>query len=187
MWYLERLKRPQAPLCVFGAMDNERGKEIAAEMLEWLQPVYDLHIIHHDGTEFEYPALNYMQQLSIKTGRPILYLHTRGAVNTWNTTVPTRRMWRHEFGEVWQKYFLMANTYKPRVICPFVDYDRETRYNGFVANTAAMQAIRMKRIADRMWYERMWRNVNTEIIGTLINGNADIKQVRSYLYLHYGD
>lgn len=41
------------PLCVLGIVDSEKGREIASEMLEWLEPIYDVHKVYHDGSLFE--------------------------------------------------------------------------------------------------------------------------------------
>ena len=175
------------PLCVFGIMDNHAGREIAREMMEWLQQAYDVTPVVHDGSKFELPALLAAQKLSRETQRPVLYLHTRGAVNTYVYTVPTRRMWREEFGTQGAKYFAIADTITPRVVCPFVDYDRETRYNGFVANTAAWDMLELKETTDRFDYERLWIDKpECEVLGLLINrSDRAIKDIRAYLLRNY--
>jgi len=129
------------PMCVFGVVTNQAGLEIANEMLQWLKPNYNLHIIYHDGSEYEYPALHYMQQLCLETGQPCLYIHSRGAYNRWKTTVPSRRMWKHEFGELQEVYFRLVDTEEPTAACPFTGSGKHTFYNGFVVNAAAMEAI----------------------------------------------
>lgn len=171
------------PLCVFGVLDTDKGHEIAAEMLTWLRMVYDVTIIEHDGSRFEYPALRCAQALSMQTGRPVLYIHTRGAVNVWRTTIPTRRMWRKEFGKLWQKYFKAVEGDAPAVACPFADSDGETRYNGFVANAAAWGMLELKECADRMIYERLWQGRGV-VKGLLIDTGKEnrIKDIRKYLY-----
>lgn len=175
------------PLCVFGIMDNERGQQIAREMREWLAPVYELHEVVHDGTLFELPAMREAQRLSSESGEPVLYIHTRGAVNTYPTTLPTRRMWREEFGRQWRKYFILAQVADPVVLCPFADYDKETRYNGFVANTAAWEQLDLQPTKDRMIYERLWCKTDTPVIGLLIyRQDRAIHDIRKYLYTNYG-
>lgn len=175
------------PICVLGVLDTPKGNQIAREMMTWLKPVYDLHIVGHDGSQFEYPALKVARELSITNDVPVLYLHTRGAVNTYPTTIPTRRCWRDEFGNKWEKYFTLADTDKPRVVCPFVDYDRETRYNGFVANKAAWQLIDLKPNRDRFVFERLWVDTDCEVVGTIVQSDKrDIKKIRRYLAVNYG-
>ena len=175
------------PICVFGIMDNPNGQAIAKEMRAWLAPVYDLHEVVHDGKQFELPALKEAQRLSIESGRPVLYIHTRGACNVWKTTIPTRNMWKEEFGRQWRKYFLIADiTETPLVVCPFRDYDKETRYNGFVANAAAWAQLDLQPSADRMVYERLWCKHDTAVIGLLINREDwAIKDIRQYLYRNH--
>lgn len=176
------------PICVFGILDNQAGREIAREMLVWLNRVYDVRQVRHDGSQFEYPALKVAKETAEKEGCPVLYIHTRGAVNTWNTTIPTRRMWKEEFGNQWYKYFSLACMQEPLVVCPFVDKDRETRYNGFVANPAAWKEIDLKPSVDRYNFERLWAGKNNvAVVGLLIMSSTNnIKKVREYLHLNYG-
>lgn len=182
------LPKNYKPLCVFGIMTTTQGLKIADEMREWLRPVYDVHEVSHDGSLFELPALQEAQRLSRETGEPVLYIHTRGAVNTYPTTIPTRRMWREEFGVQWQKYFTLARIPDPLVLCPFRDYDKETRYNGFVANTAAWDVLDLQPTTDRMDYERLWcKHDSVPVFGMLINREDwAIKDIRRYLGRNYG-
>ena len=167
-------------------MKNPAGLEIAKEMRRWLYEVYDVREVEHDGSQFELPALQMAQTLSLKNDVPVLYVHTRGAVNVYPTTRPTHNCWRDQFGRQWRKYFALAKTDTPRVLCPFVDYDRETRYNGFVANPAAWRQIELKPTRDRFDYERLWINKDCEVIGLLIHSDVwDIKRIRKYLERNY--
>lgn len=175
------------PLCVFGILDTPTGREIAREMLAWLHIYYDVRQIRHDGTLFEFPALLAAKRLSEETNEPVLYIHTRGAVNVWPTTIPTRKCWKEEFGVQWEKYFKLAKTDEPLVLCPFVDYNNETRYNGFVANAAAWKEIDLLPSKDRMVFEKLWSNKpNVRVVGLLVNSDKhDIKKIRAYLHKNY--
>ena len=176
----------QRPLCVLGILNNPNGQAIAQEMRAWLEPVYGLCEVWHDGSQFELPALTRAKQLSLQLNVPVLYLHTRGAVNTWRTTIPTRKMWAYEFGVQWRKYFDIARCNEACVVCPFTDYDKETRYNGFVANPLAWRVANLVPSTDRMYYERLWcKEPSVRVLGTLIDGCADIKTIRKYLYTNY--
>lgn len=174
------------PICVFGIMDNPNGQTIADEMNRWLKRYYNVVEVWHDGSRFELPALEMAQRVCLEHNEPVLYIHTRGAVNMWKTTIPTRRMWEWEFGRQWRKYYDVCNRPEPVVACPFVDYDRETRYNGFFANPAAWSRIKLEPTTDRMVYERLWKNdKQTRVIGMLIDGCAPIDVIRDYLALNY--
>lgn len=175
------------PICVFGIMDTPKGQTIADEMRPWLKQHYQLIEVWHDGSQFELPALQEAKRLSLQFNVPVLYIHTRGAVNEWRTTIPTRKMWAYEFGVQWRKYFDIARSSMPTVVCPFTDYDRETRYNGFVANPLAWRVANLYPSMDRMVYERLWcKEPSVRVLGTLIDGNADIKTIRKFLLLNYG-
>ena len=176
------------PLCVFGVVDNEAGHAIEEEMLQWLLRNYNVIEVLHDGTKFEYPALSYMQKLCKETGKPCLYIHTRGAFHRWNTTKPTHRMWRHEFGSRRADYFGVVSTAGPTVACPFTGNEDHTWYNGFVANAQAMEAIgELHLFTDRMFYEHMFRNKGVQVIGLLVNCKNDngLRDARQYLKEHF--
>lgn len=175
------------PICVLGVMTNERGLMIAKQMREWLIP-YDVHDVLHDGTQFEYPALKEAKRLACLYNAPVLYLHTRGAVNVYTTTAQTHKMWRREFGEQWRKYQLLVKTDRPAVFAPFVDWDSYTRYNGFIANAAAWKRAKIEKCDERHEYEHIWDiDPEVDVIGTLIHKpDHAIKEIREYLQVNFG-
>lgn len=176
----------EKPICVLGTLYNEKGEKIAKAMRAWLDPIYDVNEILHDGSEFEFPALYWARKRALETGRPVLYLHTRGAVNVWRTTAPTHAMWREEFGVQWRKYQQLVDDPRPTIACPFADANGEHRYNGFVANAAAWALADLQPSDDRMVYEHIWRGKDVRLIGTLIQSDVnDVKKIRKYLYRNY--
>ena len=52
-------------MCVFGVLENNDGKKIEDEMLNWLIPNYNIYIVYqkYPGKLFEYPALKFAQYL----------------------------------------------------------------------------------------------------------------------------
>lgn len=150
---------PKGRLCVFNCLDTPRGLEIAAEMLAWLEPLYQVHVVHHDGSKFEYHGIACLKYLTEKTGEPCLYLHTKGACNHPVNSPWVRSMWRCEFGDSRRSemYFNAVRTETPIVACPISGPSRITRYNGFVVNPAAMQELGEIPETDRLWYETMWK------------------------------
>lgn len=168
---IENGDKPWAVLC---SAQNEQGKQIEEEQLAWLKEKYNIYLVRHDCTLFEYPGLRFLQMMTIRTGKPMLYIHTRGAFHRWKTTLPTRRMWEHEFGVEQQKYFDLVNTYEPTVACPFSGKSKYTLYNGFVANAAAMAAIpTIEQSSDRFIYEKIFEGSNVNVIGTIVNIQDD--------------
>ncbi|MCQ2310173.1 MAG: hypothetical protein MJZ64_00260 [Paludibacteraceae bacterium] len=146
------------PLCVFGALDTDNGRAIADEMLQWLVPHYEVHVVWHDGSQFEQPALRYMQDLCKERNVPCLYLHTKGA---WNSTrmdnVRIRAFWKKEFTERQEEYFDAVDCARPSVACPFTGDDGTTWYNAFVVNAAAMRVHpEIRPNANRMKFERLF-------------------------------
>lgn len=176
------------PLCVCGCVNNEAGQRIAFEMEEWLIRSYRLVQIWHDGRLFEQPALRYLQAHCISSGEPALYIHTRGAFNVWNTTRATHRMWQHEFGACRDKYFHIVNTDRPMVATPFTGSGKDTWYNGFVCNAAAMSAIpEIKPDANRFVFESIFAGSDVNVIGTIFDniGRDDKDIMRQYLFKNY--
>lgn len=161
-------KNSNNPYCVFGVADTEKGRVIEKEMRAWLEPKYNLIEIWHDGSQYEYPAMKYMQDLCIKTGKPCLYVHTRGAFNVHKTTtLRTRKMWKHEYGVNRDKYFKLVNCEQPTCACPFTGTNKYTWYNGFVVNAAAMKSIpTLCPSKDRMDFERIFKGSDVNVIGT---------------------
>lgn len=179
-------KAKNLPICVLGVIDTPEGRRIANEMKLWMSPVFEIFEVDHDGTQYELPALLSAKAISEATGEPVLYLHTRGACNVHRTTGPTHRMWREEFGRQWRKYFTLAQIADPLVVAPFVDNNKTTRYNGFVANPAAWAAINIEPKADRMEFEHLWRGTVVDVLGLLINRDErDIQGIRTYLYNNF--
>lgn len=180
------LKITGRPLCVLGVLDTERGWDIYEAMMKWIVPVYDVMTVKHDGTQFELPALKQAQWLACLYRIPVLYLHTRGAVNVWRTTAPTHKMWCEEFGVQWRKYQQLVDDPRPTIACPFADARGEHRYNGFIANAAAWELADLQPSDDRMVYEHLWQDKDVRLIGTLIQSDVnDVKKIRKYLYRNY--
>lgn len=173
------------PLCVLGAVDSVAGRAIAREMLLWLREKYCVHIVWHDGTTFEYPALSYMQILCQRTHKPCLYLHTKGAYNKPVRSYHIRQMWKEEFGDGRDRYQSLVSTEEPTVVCQFTGADRLTRYNGFIANCAAMRAIpTILPDPNRLVYEQLFRyQEEVRIIGTVYEDivSGGLKKAHQYL------
>lgn len=157
-------------LCVLGVVDNERGQAIKKEMLAWLDPLYDVNLVIHDGSHFEYPALQYAQALSIEEDKPVLYLHTKGAFNRAELSEEVREMWKHEFGGRRDIYFGLVNRPFAVVACPFTGSDKTTWYNGFVANAKAWSEIPpIGSPSNRMKAERLFIGQKPQVIGVVRN------------------
>lgn len=165
---VKRYAHKVKPLCVLGTVTTDMGKIIAKELIEWLKPCYDIHEVLHDGSRFEYPALQYTQSLAIRSDQPVLYIHTKGGVNYRPESSLVRQMWKHEFGNVtknqvttWngKRYFDKVATKTPRVACPYTASDNTTWYNAFVANPAAWVHIKPLQIStNRLEFERLFRD-----------------------------
>lgn len=179
--------------CVLCAVNNDRGREIEKNMLEWLSHLYEVHVVWHDGTQYEYPGLKYLQELCINSNEPCLYLHTRGAFNYYpNTTPYTHKMWQDEFSNKAKIYFDLVNTDDPTVACPFTGINKHTWYNGFVANPAAMKKIpTIEPSTNRMIYERLFKDSEVLVRGVIYNridcDGSGLDPARMYMKLKYSE
>lgn len=152
-------------ICVFGILKTESGLKIKKEMLEWLKPIYEVIEVSQEppGTQFEYPAIKKVCETAIERNEPVLYVHTKGAVNDTWIQKPTRFLWKQEFGtkERADKLFeIINNTEDPMVICPFSGSGRETWFNGFIINpkaaTILIENLKKPDECERHYYERMF-------------------------------
>ena len=180
------------PICVFGVLLTEEGKKIKAEMLEWLEPIYEVHLIEQEppGKLFEYPAIKEAIELSIERNLPVLYIHTKGAANpvpSWaermmneKFDIPKsakledcqktiRNLWKNEFtGDRLTKYLDRLNTEKATVCCPYTGIQKWTWFNAWMINpTAAKLFSNRLRFSDYRWYyERIFEGHNNiDVVG----------------------
>lgn len=158
------------PYCVFGVANTEKGREIEKEMRTWLEPNYNLIEIWHDGSQFEYPAMKYMQDLVLETHKPCLYIHTKGAYNRSELSQDIRDMWKYEFTVKRDLYFGICDRPYAVVACPTTGDDKTTWYNGFVVNYRAMKEIpEIQPYRNRFKFERLFINTSPQVIGVLRN------------------
>ena len=167
-------------LCVFGVLKTEEGLKIKKEMLEWLNPLYEVLCIEQDppGTMFEYPAIKYALQLSIDMNEPVLYIHTKGAANkkTWYQN-GVRNIWKNEFSNenhINEMFEFCKNINKPYVICPFTGNTNITWFNAFIVNSLAAKAVlptlKTPTKDNRWYYECIFEKIpDITVYGTLDN------------------
>lgn len=179
-------------LCVFNCLDSERGREIYEEMIGWLAPLYEVYVVWHDGSRYEYEGLMYMKELVEKCGRSCLYLHTKGACNKpyWSRLI--REMWRREFGDKVKadEYYFKAvddggyGGGHGVVACPVLDHRRIPLYNGFVVNRIAMELIDINESEDRFVFEKMWQR-RLEVEFKVMKYFGTLSEIHRFLKVEY--
>lgn len=156
--------------CVLGVFETTRGLDIAGEMSTWIKDKYKLYKVTQESIEdnlYELPALLFASSLSIKLNVPVLYLHTKGAVNAAPVQNIVRLLWKKEFGESKNWYDEHIEGDKPKVLCPISTGEEVAWYNGFVMNPSAAKIIN-ERIAvqDRYYYEQsLLKDSGIEVVG----------------------
>lgn len=190
-------------LGVLGCLDNERGLAICKEMMRWLTKEHIVFVAHQSppGALYEYPALWCVIDMAIRMGKPVLYIHTKGAGNAIpvaykntmmgsNVCVPSgatpedcqrivRSMWKHEFtGHRMQLYLDAVNTSRPAVACPFTGKEKMTWQNGFVINPAGAEELRktFHQDANRYYYESMFTHIDSIKVVGIISEKCDLSE-----------
>lgn len=158
--------------CVLGILNTDLGKDISAEMLGWLQPAYDVTVVEVEppnDVEYELPFLRKACEVSVKTGEPVLYLHTKGAAMPNAAQPIVRRLWQYEFTRNADRYFSGVAGEGPLVAAPIVGKRNPVCwFNGFVMNSQA--AGRIGKVLsiheDRYWFEqRMLAEAGVDTVG----------------------
>lgn len=181
----------EKPTCVLNILNTENGLIIAEEMKEWLLPLYNVIEIYHNGDKYEYYGLKAAKEYSINNKCSVLYLHTKGAVNSGPTQDIIRKFWKYEFTNV-NKYFLPLKTDIPTLIAPFIGEKKQTWFNGFVANHEAWNIVDIKESNNRYYYEDIFEGYNEiNSIGTIMNnvigGEHELSKEQTKMFKHIND
>ena len=170
-------------LCVLGCLRTERGLSICKELLKWISLRYHVYIVYQDypGKLYEYPALKYAQELSIKYSKPVFYVHSKGAFNDNPSQLDVRALWWHIF---FTRYDDCINALKHNdVICPFTGASKITWFNGFIATPAGWSNVKIQTETDRYIFESLWTHreiTPTKVYGILsnnINHHTDVQRI----------
>ena len=165
-------------LCVFGVLENNNGKKIEKEMLEWLIPNYNVYIVYQKfpGKLFEYPALKFAQYLINKKNETVLlYIHTKGAFYPKRKNIQNvvRQLWKYEYsGKNKNKYISPIINNLTDVTTMFSGDKKITWFNGFFASQRAFIIIEnkfKKRFKKRHKYETLFRKTTVRVLGIINN------------------
>ena len=160
-------------MCILGCLLTEAGKSIKAEMIEQFRKKYDIIAVNQEppGKFFEYPALSFAQQFSIITGKPVLYVHTKGAANPKNVYNQTkvRWLWYNEFISRYNDYNTYVSKHINDVVCPFSGGSQYTWMNGFIATPSAWKHVHLRQTFDRYYYEYIFQGTPVKIHGRIMN------------------
>jgi hypothetical protein len=165
-------------LCVFGVLENNNGKKIEEEMLNWLIPNYNIYIVYqkYPGKLFEYPALKFAQYLIKKTNQTLLlYIHSKGAFypNRDNIQSVVRELWKYEFsGYNIKKYITPIINNQADVTTIFASRNQTTWFNGFYISDRAFNIIGnldKKLIKSRHIFETLFLGTKARVLGIIEN------------------
>jgi hypothetical protein len=156
-------------------------------------PHFDVDTIDVDlRCKNEFPFIASVIMKSIRTRKPVLYVHTKGACNPMSkafelnkktgVNVPdtataydsqriVRAMWKYEFTHNFNKYIDAVSTDKPVVACPYTNSVKTTWHNGFVINPPAAYLLTktFHEAKNRYYYEKMFKDTDINVIGIRMN------------------
>ena len=173
------------PLCVFGVLKTAEGLKIKEEMLEWLNPLYNVLCIEQDppGIMFEYPAIKYALKLSIEMNEPVLYIHTKGAANPNHDFFQpiVRNVWKDFWGcknKIKVYYDTLKDSKNAEMFCLFSNNNRTCWFNSFIINPIASKELlnnlkSPNEIKNRYYYENMFNDNKTIKMNVIINDNIN--------------
>ena len=160
-------------LCVLGCLLTDAGKAIKEEMITQFSKKYDIIAVNQEppGVFYEYPALSFAQSVSVSLGKPVLYVHTKGAANAQNVynQAKVRQLWYDEFINHYDWYLNYISTHTKDVVCPFSGINQDTWMNGFIASPYAWSYAPCKPSTNRYVYECMWRGTSIHTEGRIRN------------------
>lgn len=158
------------PIAILNIYAVPRGLSIEEELLSWVSKYYNVIVVEHDGTKFEYPGLSLANKFVTNNDVtvPIMYIHSKGSYHVRRESEPCRRMWRNEFTKRRQEYFDVVNTDIPMIAAPYqgelhrdwngiaikegevfnIPYE-----NGWIANPAAVKQMNVFISNNRYDYE----------------------------------
>lgn len=160
-------------LCVLGCLLTEAGEAIKREMIEQFRKKYDIIAVNQEppGKFYEFPALSFAQIVSIKSDKPVLYVHTKGAGHSQNVynQAKCRKMWYDEFINHYDEYINYLTVHSDEVMCPFTGSTKYTWINGFMAGVTAWKNVKIQQTVDRFYYEYIFRDYPVNIHGRIRN------------------
>lgn len=183
-------------LVVLGVLLTDEGRRIKQEMLNWMNPEYEVLCIEQEppGKLFEYPAIKYTAKLAVEMNEPVLYIHTKGAANPvpgWASRMMNRKfnvppyakpedcqkvirnLWKHEFtGERLEEYYKRCDVDSPTVCCPYTGKEKWTWWNAWIINPSAASILlkRLKQTGFRWYYERLFAGIKEiDVVGMRMN------------------
>ena len=161
---------PTRPVALINIMYNPRGLTIEEELVFWASKSYNVIIVEHDGSKFEYPGLKVLHDYYVNNNItvPAMYIHSKGAYHIRKESEACRRMWRYEFLKRKREYLEAINTAGPMIAAPYqgelhrnwngiailpgeiynIPYE-----NGWIANAEAVRRMNVFISSNRYDYE----------------------------------
>ena len=169
-------------IAVIGCLKTDKGIKILQELLSWVPNKFHTYIVYQDppGKLYEYPAMKWAKDVANLFNKPVMYIHTKGAVFTRKCSPFIRNKWKETFYDNYEECIDKLNG--KTVYCLYTGNKKIPWYNGFIATAEAWNEAKIILSNDRWYYEhKIWENTNCNVIGKFSNSQNDKFQMTNLM------
>ncbi len=170
-------------IAVIGCLKTDKGMKILKELLSWVPNKFHTYIVYQDppGNLYEYPAMKWAKDVAKLYNKPVMYIHTKGAVYT--------RLENNWVRETWKDFYLNHYDWIKKTIsnnntvcCLHTGKTKVTWFNNFIATPDAWEQAKIIQTTDRWYYEQcIWKQTNCNVIGFKTNDKNKPQDMWNYM------
>lgn len=154
-------------IAVIGCLKTDKGMKILQELLSWVPTKFHTYIVYQDapGNLYEYPAMKWAKDVANLFNKPVMYIHTKGAVYNRKETVFVRNRWKQFYIEEYDWCAKQLNN-ENTVCCLYTGKTKVPWFNSFIATPDAWGKAKIVISNDRWYFEQgIWKQTDCNVIG----------------------
>lgn len=158
-------------IAVIGCLKTDKGMKILQELLSWVPTKFHTYIVYQNppGNLYEYPAMKYAKNMAALFNKPVMYIHTKGAVYNRRESVFVRNRWKKFYTDEYDWCIKQLNNGNT-VCCPYTGKTKIPWYNSFIATPDAWDKAKIIITNDRWYFEQgIWKQTDCNVIGKDVN------------------
>ena len=170
-------------IAVIGCLKTDKGMIILKELLSWVPNKFHTYIVYQDppGNLYEYPAMKWAKDVAKLFNKPVMYIHTKGAVYTRVENNWVRASWK----DFYLNHFEWINktiSNNNTVYCLYTGKTKIPWFNSFIATPDAWEKAKIIQTTDRWYYEQgIWKQTNCNVIGFKTNDKNKPQDMLNYM------
>ncbi len=170
-------------IAVIGCLKTDKGMKILKELLSWVPNKFHTYIVYQDppGNLYEYPAMKWAKDIAKIYNKPVMYIHTKGAVYTRRENDWVRANWK----DFYLNHFDWINkniSNNNTVCCLYTGKTKIPWFNNFIATPDAWEQAKIIQTNDRWYYEQgIWKQTNCNVIGFKTNDKNKPQDMWNYM------